>query len=345
MLQILIAIFGLSFLVVVHEAGHYFVARAFGIRVLRFSIGFGPVLVKYQPKASPTVFQLSAIPFGAFVMMAGRNPAEDVDTDDPGLYGNKSTIARILTTAGGPVANYLTASLLIFALALSGWRSDTPTDPMVIDSIEAGSPAAVAGLQSGDVVRAVEGRAIHSVRDLSEVTSARPGLATQYVIERAGKLLPPLAITPRDAGGRGVLGVSPRVHTVYRALPLSDAAKVAVVLPFKLTVENIAGMADLIRRRSTEGLTGPVGIGKLVAQQAEKGVYAFVQILIAISVALGSFNLLPIPALDGGHLLFLGYEMITRRKSNERIEAVVHTVGFVLLMGVIALVTLRDMVG
>jgi regulator of sigma E protease len=216
---------------------------------------------------------------------------------------------------------------------------------MVIESVEAGSPAARAGLQAGDVVREVDGRAIHSVRDLSEVTSARAGVPTQYLIERAGQRLAPLAITPRDAGGRGVLGVSPRFHTEYRALPLSDAAKVAVVLPFKLTVENIAGMADLIRRRSTEGLTGPVGIGKLVAQQAEKGAYAFVQILIAISVALGSFNLLPIPALDGGHLLFLGYEMITRRKSNERVEAVVHAVGFVLLMGVIALVTLRDMVG
>jgi regulator of sigma E protease len=345
MLQILIAIFGLSFLVIVHEAGHYFVARAFGIRVLRFSIGLGPVLVKYQPNNSPTVFQLSAIPFGAFVMMAGRNPAEDVDANDSGLYGNKSAFARICTTAGGPVANYLAASLLIFALALSGWRTDTPTDPMVIDSVEEGSPAARAGLQAGDVVRAVEGRTIHGVRDLSEITSARPGVPTTYVIERGGQRLAPLSITPRDAGGRGVLGVSPRFDTTYRALPLTDAAKLAVVLPFKLTVDNIAGMADLIRRHSTEGITGPVGIGKLVAQQAEKGVYAFVQILIAISVALGSFNLLPIPALDGGHLLFLGYEMITRRKSNERVEAVVHTVGFVLLMGVIALVTLRDMVG
>jgi regulator of sigma E protease len=100
----------------------------------------------------------------------------------------------------------------------------------------------------------------------------------------------------------------------------------------------------LIRRRSTEGITGPVGMGKLVAQQAEKGVYAFVWILVLISVALGYFNLLPFPALDGGRLMFLGYEIVTRRRPNERIEAAIHTLGLLFLIGVIALVTLRDVV-
>src|SRR5215468_805763 len=92
MLQILVAIFGLSLLVIVHEAGHYLFARAFGIRVTRFSIGLGPVLVKYQPKGSPTVFQICAIPFLAYVMIAGMNPAEEVDPNDPGLYPNKSIL-------------------------------------------------------------------------------------------------------------------------------------------------------------------------------------------------------------------------------------------------------------
>jgi regulator of sigma E protease len=344
MLQILVAIFGMSLLVIVHESGHYLIARAFGIRVTRFSIGFGPVLAKYQPKGSPTVFQVCAIPLLAYVMIAGMNPAEEIDPNDPGLYPNKSILARTLTIFGGPFANYLAASLMIFGLALSGWRDDVPTEPMVVDAVEAASPAARAGLRPGDVILEANGKSIRNVKELIDVTSPRAGQATTYVVKREGEVLAPLQITPRVMENRGVIGVSPRYEARYRELPVGEAAKMAVSLPWILTVRNLEGMADLIRRRSTEGITGPVGMGKLVAQQAEKGIYAFVWILVLISVALGYFNLLPFPALDGGRLMFLGYEIITRRRPNERIEAAVHTLGLLFLIGVIALVTLRDVV-
>jgi regulator of sigma E protease len=345
MLQILVAIFGMSLLVIVHEGGHYLVARAFGIRVTRFSIGFGPVLAKWQPKDSPTVFQVCAIPFLAYVMIAGMNPADEIDPNDPGLYPNKSILARTLTIFGGPFANYLAASLMIFGLALSGWRDDVPSEPMVVDAVEPGSPAARAGLRTGDVILEANGKPIRNVKELIGVTSPRAGQATAYIIKRDGTLLPALQITPRTMEGRGVIGVSPRQEAVYRPRPVGEAASMAVRLPWLLTVANLEGMADLIRRRSTDGITGPVGMGKLVAQQAEKGIYAFVWILVLISVALGYFNLLPFPALDGGRLMFLGYEIVTRRRPNERIEAAIHTVGLLFLIGVIALVTLRDVVG
>jgi regulator of sigma E protease len=345
MLQVLVAIFGLSLLVIVHETGHYLVARAFGIRVTRFSIGLGPVLAKYQPKGSPTVFQICAVPFLAYVMIAGMNPAEEIDPNDPGLYPNKSILARTLTIFGGPFANYFAASVMIFALALTGWRDDVPTEPMVVEAVEPGSPAAHAGLRAGDIILEADGHAIRNVRELIEVTSPRAGLETKYIIKRDGQAQPALQITPRKMEGRGVIGVSPKFEARYRQLPVGEAASLAIVRPWRMTVANVEGMADLIRRRSTDGITGPVGMGKLVAQQAEQGVYAFVAVLIAISVALGFFNLVPFPALDGGRLVFLGYEIITRRRPNERIEAAVHTVGLLFLLGVIALVTLRDMVG
>jgi regulator of sigma E protease len=176
------------------------------------------------------------------------------------------------------------------------------------------------------------------------VTSPRAGQATTYVVQRDGKVLPPLTIVPRQAGNRGVIGVTPKVEIRTRPLPLGEATILAVTRPWTMTVQNFEGMVDLIKRRTTEGITGPVGMGKLVAQSAEKGIYPFVGILIAISVALGFFNLLPFPALDGGKLVFLGYEAITRRRPNERVEAAVHAVGLLFLLGVIALVTLRDVV-
>ncbi len=343
-MQILLAIFGISLLVIVHEAGHYLMARAFGIRVTRFSIGFGPVLAKYQPKDSPTVFQICAIPFLAYVMIAGMNPADEVDPKDPELYPNKGIIARTLTIFGGPFANYLAASIMIFALAITaGLPVNDVSEPMVVGDIMPGSPAAQSGLQPDDVILQAAGKKIRNVRELIDATSPRPNLPTQYLVSRAGKVLPPITITPRAEGKTGKIGVAPKL--IYRTLAVREAAVLAVIRPFELTVANLQGMADLVARRTTEGITGPVGMGKLVAQQAEKGVFAFVGILIMISVALGLFNLLPFPALDGGRLMFLAYEVITRRRPNERIEAAVHAVGLLFLLGVIALVTLRDVVG
>ncbi|MEY4581830.1 MAG: hypothetical protein RL701_6533, partial [Pseudomonadota bacterium] len=237
------------------------------------------------------------------------------------------------------------ASLMIFGLALTGWKDDVPSEPMVIDSVEPNTPAAQAGLVSGDIILEADGHPIRNVKELIQATSPRAGLVTTYVIKRGQQTLPALQITPRNTDGRGVIGVTPKSEPHYRSLPVGEAAQLALILPWKYTVQNLGGMADLIRRRSTEGITGPVGMGKIVAQQAGLGAYAFVNILILISVALGSFNLLPFPALDGGRLVFLGYEIITRRRPNERIEAAVHTVGLLFLLGVIALVTLRDIVG
>ena len=145
--KVLITVIALSVLVIIHEGGHYLAARAFGMRVLRYSIGFGPTLFRYQPKGSPTVFQVAVIPFLAYVQIAGMNPNEEIDPDDPELYPNKSLFARVTTIAAGPIANYLTASAIVFALGVTNTLPPKqPAEPIQIGQIITHSPAAHAGL-------------------------------------------------------------------------------------------------------------------------------------------------------------------------------------------------------
>ncbi len=344
--NVVLAVLGLSLLVIVHEGGHYLVARAFGMKVLRFSIGFGPTLWKYQPEGSPTVFQIGAVPLLAYVQIAGMNPHEEVDPDDPSLYPNQPLHARVAAIAAGPFANYVAASVLVFGLAVAGGLPDSkPAEPMVVGTVQPGSPAEKAGIRPGDVIVEAEGKPIRNLDDLIAVTAPRPGQPTRYVVERReGERTErqALTITPRDAGGRGLIGVAPRFERIYEALPVGEAARTALLLPWRLTVVQLEGLARLVSSRSIEGLSGPLGMGKIVAEQAERGFADYLFTLVVISVALGMFNLLPIPALDGGRLVFLAYELVTRRRADERFEATVHTVGMILLLGLLVLVTVRD---
>ncbi len=344
--KVLITVMALSVLIIIHEGGHYLAARAFGMRVLRYSIGFGPTLFRYQPKGSPTVFQVAVIPFLAYVQIAGMNPNEEVDPNDPELYPNKSLFARVSTIAAGPIANYLTASAIVFGLGVTNTLPPMqPAEPMEVAEVVPDSPAAVAGLQEGDVIVAANGQAIKNVSELIDATAPRAGEPTLYVVEREGQLLPPITITPADRGGRGQIGVSAKMIRLYSNLSAWDSAKLSIALPYQMTMAQLNGLAEMVERRSTEGIGGPVMMGKMVADAAQAGLPAFLWILMFISVALGMFNLLPFPALDGGRLIFLGYEAITRRRANERFEMAVHAFGIVFLLGVMILVTYRDIFG
>jgi regulator of sigma E protease len=341
-MNILLAILGISALVIVHEGGHYLAARAFGMRVLRFSIGFGPTIAKFQPKDSPTVFQVGLIPFMAYVQIAGMNPAEENDPDDPELYSSKSVFARFMTIFAGPFANYITASALVFALALMGHHGENPPhEPMVVENVQPSSPALAAGIKPGDVIRAANDKPVKNVFELMQVTSDRAGKPTTYVVEREGKSLPPLTITPMDDHGRGVIGINAKASLT--PMPVGRAIGYSIAYPYELTLLQLEGFRTMFKQGSTEGVVGPVGMVKFVAKTGSA--VQLMNVLILISVALGMFNLMPFPALDGGRLMFLGYEIITRRRANERIETMVHTVGLVLLLCLIALVTLRDVAG
>src|SRR5215510_12512556 len=164
------AVFGLALLMIVHESGHHLVARAFRMRVLRFSIGFGPAVWRHQPRGSDTVYQVALIPFLAYVQIAGMNPFEDSDPDDKGSYANASLTARILTVIAGPMANYLFASVLFFGALMIGGQH-VPTT--VVELVEGGA-AEKAQMHNGDEIVGIAGQKIDNFEQMRQIILASP---------------------------------------------------------------------------------------------------------------------------------------------------------------------------
>jgi regulator of sigma E protease len=340
--QIFAVVFGLSFLVIVHEAGHYLVARAYGMRVLRFSIGLGPPIAKWQPKGSPTVFQVAAIPFLAYVQIDGMNPFEEIDKNDPALFPNKSATARFATLFAGSAFNYIAASILVFVMvAIGGMDRENVA---VVGEVTEGLPAAEAGLRSGDIIEMANGVAMHSITDVSRMARDRVDVPTELSVRR-GEALITLTVTPRLVPVEGA-DPQPRIGIVmghlYEPVSLGEAAGIGIVGPALAVVDQIRGITQLILHPRSDGLQSVVDMGAIMAETVERGWRDYIGLLAGISIALAVFNLLPIPALDGGRIMFVLYEAITRRRPNEKFEAVVHTVGLLLLLGLVLVVNARS---
>ncbi|GAB5542398.1 MAG: M50 family metallopeptidase [Sandaracinaceae bacterium] len=355
-LSVAIAILGISFLVIVHESGHYLAARAFGMRVLKYSIGLGPALWKYKPKNSPTTYQVCALPLLAYVQIDGMNPVEPIDPDDDEAYANKGVFARIVTIFAGPLANYLAAALIAFCLHLVGgwpsrtleaevWYATKGSPAHMAEAVDPDADTDAKGIIAGDRIVQVGQTEVSDFDDLVEATTAAAGQRTLYVVEREGQRLEFMA-TPERVDDRGRLGVhiAGRPIYSYHTTDFQGALRAAWEKPLVTTLLSLAAIANLIERRSTDGVTSAVGMTKVLADSIEIGAQMYIALLFNLSVALGLFNLLPFPALDGGRLAFLGYEVITRRRANEKVEAAIHTVGIIFLLGVLVLVMGRDVI-
>lgn len=337
LLHIAAGIFGLGLLVVVHETGHLLAARASGMRVVRFSIGFGPPLLRYQSKKSETLYQVALIPFLAYVQIAGMNPFEEIDPDDKSSYANASLFARVFAILAGPLANYLFASVLFFAcFAVAGVPK--PTNKPTVEVMD--KSAAQAGkLETGDTVTAVAGNKVTDFESMRQQIVKNPGKPLAFDVVR-GKQHLTLSVTPRNQNGVGMIGVTALVKNV--PVTLKEAGVLALTYPYLVVKNSIIELGRILTFQTKPVLSGPVGIVSETSKAASEGWVSFVFLLGVISAYLGGFNALPFPALDGGRLAFLGYEAVTRRKPNARIEVVVHALGFAMLIALIAVVTFSD---
>ena len=350
-MTLILAILGLGLLIIVHELGHYFVARKLKMRVERFSIGFGPPLLKW--KHGETLFQVAPIPFGGFVQITGMNPHEDYDEDDPHVYPNRPTWARFATIFAGPATNYLTAIVMIFCVfAIAGTYSGQAWIG-VRGVVEGG--ASEGTLEAGDRIVAVDGTEV--MWDLGEggvqhnqfkdLVQASQGAPVTLTVKRADDLkdivvTPKLVPATEDSPEQYMVGLELVPELRRERQGVAQAGLAALEYPWDRTKAIAEGLYLIVTREVEGEVMGPVGITSTIKKQIELGWVRAFEILALLNVYLGLFNLLPLPALDGGRLAFLGYELATRRRPNPRIEAAIHMVGFLAFFVILVLVTFGD---
>ena len=334
-LAIVAAVLAVSLLIVIHEAGHFLAARRFGMRVERFSVGFGPVLFAFR--RGGTEFAISALPLGGYVKIAGMGPGEAEDASDRALFANQAAWRRFLVILAGPAMNYVAAILIAWGLLASiGLRAADPGTRL--GAPVPGMPAEAAGLRPGDRVAAVAGKPVETWDALVGELQRHPGERIVLDVVRgeggaAARLA--LPITPKDDGGVGRIGVE-RGSVLVR-MGAGEAAVEAVRRTNANAGAQLAAFGSLFTKR--QRVEGPVGIARQLVRGARDGMEPFLGLVWTISVVLAILNLLPVPALDGGRLAFLAYEIVARRRVSEKVEGYVHFAGFVLLVGLILAVT------
>ena len=349
--QIIVAILFLQILIVIHEYGHYWFAKRFGMRVSRFSVGFGPKLFGF--KRQGTEFVISAIPFGGYVQIDGMSAQDDIDPKDPAAYPNKPMWQRFLVVLMGPVANLVLAFVCYWLMFGAGF--DRPVfDKAVVGTVRAGGAAERAGLQAGDAITQIAGKTIVTFEDIPAAVQGSEG-EIDVAIVRAGQAQT-LRVNPDVQMSSSVLRKVFRLdQKSSRALgieaPTEHVAGVgfgtALVQGAAHTVEKTYGtlqaFGSLITGQAKGRLTGLPGIVKLLGGSIERGFSAVLALMAILSINLFLFNLFPVPALDGGRLIFLGLEGVRRKPVSVKVESVVHAVGFVLLFGLILFVSVRDL--
>ncbi|MDY6825782.1 MAG: RIP metalloprotease RseP [Bacillota bacterium] len=330
-MQTLIAsIFVFGLLIIVHELGHYFVARLTGIKVLELAIGFGPKIVSWRKNEID--YSLRAVPLGGFCRMLGENPDED---SDPDSFSRKPPLSRAAVLVAGAAMNLVLAVVVFFIIFF--FLVGVPTESSQIGYIIENSPAESAGLESGDTIKSIDGTPVSNWEDVLINISAKPAQEIELRIERNGsekQVKVVSEIAPED-DSRGIIGIGPQIEK-YRFLPSLQISLERFALIITSIYQVLTGQAPL-------DVTGPVGIVYVISEVAQTGFINLLMLTGLISISLGIMNLLPIPALDGGRLFFLLVEVLRGKRIDPEKEGFIHFIGFALLIILILFITYQDL--
>ncbi|HYE10102.1 MAG TPA: RIP metalloprotease RseP [Patescibacteria group bacterium] len=325
MLTFIAAIFVFTLLVVIHEFGHFIIARLSGVKVEEFALGMGPKIWGYQAKE--TLYSIRAFPLGGFCKMLG----EDESNQDPRAFNNKPIFKRIAIIAFGPIMNFI-LTVLIFSLVFS-------YIPM-ISQVSENSPASKAGMVAGDEITEINGTMITEWDQIRPIVDANKGKEINVKFERKGEIKEVNVVpVPREGEEGAMIGVVPSIG--YQGFSITRGLNDTI----NITKEMYKFLGQLFTgNASMEYVEGPVKIVMRIGEAAEVGVAAVLQFAGFLSLNLCIINLLPLPALDGGRLIFLFIEAIRRKPIDPQKEGIVHFIGFVLLMILSVFIIYKDII-
>lgn len=351
----------LSVVVFIHELGHFVVARWCGVTVKTFSIGFGKEIFGFTDSKG-TRWRFAWIPLGGYVkFLDDANAASQASADSlakmtpqerAGAFQTKPLWKRSAVVAAGPIANFLLAIAIYTAI---NFTFGVRTIPPRIDEVIAGMPAEAAGFERGDVIKSIDGWTIEGFGDVQRIVSMNGDRKLVFSVDRGGKMLE-IEVIPKveeqedTFGGtfrRGLIGVRPSISPsgikAKQVGPL-EALRLGVRETYTNISQTVQGIADMImRRQSPDQMGGPILIAEVTARVAELGIVALLIWTAFISANIGFLNLLPIPVLDGGHLLFYAIEAVRRRPLSQRIQEIGFQIGIALVLMLMVYVSMNDL--
>lgn len=331
-LSFIVALLFIGVIIMVHELGHYSIGRACRIKIVEFSVGFGPKIVQWVKK--DILYSIRWIFLGGFTKFYG----EDEELDDRLAFNRQPVGRRALTIAAGPVFNIVFAFILV-VLALGFFGDYVPT----VGAVEAGSPAAAAGLQEGDVILSMNNVDMDFYMEIDAAKRASDNQTMPITVERGGQTLsydiPYKYYEDENAYRVGIsIGAQRVTFSVFEALGLSFKWM------YLLISETLIALVGLFAGKGMENMMGIVGMVKELGTAIRSSFETVLRFGVVINASLAIFNLLPLPALDGGRLVFIGIEKVFRRPVPRNVEGVIHLVGFVLFVGLFIFITYKDIV-